>query len=388
LKGSKPSANRSAIALAVGLVGGALTLPGCQGSAQQEVPESPGQASSRAYSLQQQALGQMRAGVRQALAGPGTPHVLAVSGGGQWGAFGAGFLKGWTASGTRPDAFRVVTGTSTGSLISTFAFLGKEYDHAVGQAYLEIGGDDDVLDKRFLPFAALFRDSLAGTKPLRRLIEKHVTANMLEEVAVEAATGRKLYVGAADLDAGVFKAFDLTEIASHGGESARRDYIDALMASTALPVYFPPVEIGGRTYVDGGIRRNVFMGLVVDELKARPPEATTTGETPTVYSLVNGTLNVGASETPRRVLNIAKRSVDILLDESTDGNLLRIYIQAQQANLRFLMTRIPADMCDAVGSKEHDFDPELMACLHEKGQKFAKGPDAWTSQPPLETGAP
>ena len=54
-------------------------------------------------------------------------NYLAVSGGGSAGAFGAGILNGWTASGDRPK-FKVVTGVSTGALISTFAFLGPDYD--------------------------------------------------------------------------------------------------------------------------------------------------------------------------------------------------------------------------------------------------------------------
>lgn len=64
-----------------------------------------------------------------------------------------------------------MTGTSTGSLISTFAFLGRDYDD-VGRAYLEIRGDDDVTEKRFL-LTALFSEAMATTKGLRRLIERH-----------------------------------------------------------------------------------------------------------------------------------------------------------------------------------------------------------------------
>ena len=54
-------------------------------------------------------------------------YILALSGGGEGGAFGAGILNGWTATGTRPE-FTVVTGVSTGALIAPFAFLGSDYD--------------------------------------------------------------------------------------------------------------------------------------------------------------------------------------------------------------------------------------------------------------------
>ena len=54
-------------------------------------------------------------------------EFLAISGGGDSGAFAAGVLCGWTASGTRPT-FKVVTGISAGALIAPFAFLGSAYD--------------------------------------------------------------------------------------------------------------------------------------------------------------------------------------------------------------------------------------------------------------------
>ena len=60
--------------------------------------------------------------------GPLPPaSFLAVSGGGDNGAYGAGLLCGWTASGHRPE-FKLVTGISTGALIAPFAFLGARYD--------------------------------------------------------------------------------------------------------------------------------------------------------------------------------------------------------------------------------------------------------------------
>ena len=62
--------------------------------------------------------------------------ILALSGGGGAGAFGAGLLSGWTQAGTRPD-FKVVTGISTGSLLATFAFLGPEYDDELTEVFTQ-----------------------------------------------------------------------------------------------------------------------------------------------------------------------------------------------------------------------------------------------------------
>ena len=69
---------------------------------------------------------------RRAAAGQPPPviDILIVSGGGDWGAFGAGFLKGWKkVPAQNPLAmphFDAVTGVSTGTLIAPFAFLGDE----------------------------------------------------------------------------------------------------------------------------------------------------------------------------------------------------------------------------------------------------------------------
>lgn len=54
--------------------------------------------------------------------------VLALSGGGANGAYGAGVIVGWTATGHRPD-FAIVTGVSTGALTAPFAFLGLSLIH-------------------------------------------------------------------------------------------------------------------------------------------------------------------------------------------------------------------------------------------------------------------
>jgi hypothetical protein len=346
----------------------------------------PASRRGRALAAQTVALQAIRRSLGPTLVADQPWRALALSGGGQWGAFGAGFMKGWTERGDRPE-FQVVTGTSTGSLIATYAFLGSDYDDTLRDAYLEIAGDDDIFDKRF-PLFALFSDSLYTTGPLRRRLDHAITADVLEQVAEEGDQGRGLFVGAVDIDRGVFRAFDLTAIARRGDEKARQDYIDALMASTAIPVAFPPVEIAGATYVDGGARRNVFLQAVTSEIRrlrlddAAPPEAT-------VYCLVNGTLNVGYRDVGDGLLDIALRSTDVLLDESTDGNLLRIYLQAQREGLHFRMTQIPSSVCNVVGSPENQFDPALMQCLYAEGRRIAReSPEPWRETPPLDVGAP
>ena len=81
-------------------------------------------------------------------------HYLAISGGGAKGAFGAGLLAGWTASGTRPE-FSMVTGISTGALTAPFAFLGPDYDDVLKKVYTTTS-TKNILKKRKI-LLCLFR---------------------------------------------------------------------------------------------------------------------------------------------------------------------------------------------------------------------------------------
>ena len=108
---------------------------------------------------------------------PATPsrkpvNILALSGGGSYGAYTAGVLNGWSRSNTRPE-FDVVTGISTGALIAPLAFLGQKYDFEMRRVYNEVG-QRDVFRIRY--WATIpFRDSVATSAPLRRIVENGVT---------------------------------------------------------------------------------------------------------------------------------------------------------------------------------------------------------------------
>ena len=79
---------------------------------------------------------QVRARGLKSLADLPQLQLLAISGGGENGAFGAGLLSGWSVQGTRPT-FDLVTGVSTGALTAPFAFLGPDYDPQLRAVYTE-----------------------------------------------------------------------------------------------------------------------------------------------------------------------------------------------------------------------------------------------------------
>jgi hypothetical protein len=75
---------------------------------------------------------------------PPVSNLLAISGGAEDGAFGAGLLVGWSDAGTRPP-FDLVTGVSSGALIAPFAFLGREHDSQLREIFTKYGRKDVYL---------------------------------------------------------------------------------------------------------------------------------------------------------------------------------------------------------------------------------------------------
>ena len=96
-------------------------------------------------------------------------------------AFGAGFLNGWTQTGKRP-VFKIVTGVSTGALMAPFAFLGPAYDGALREFYTTTASHNIFRVLSFIP-QLLGGESFADSGPLRLLIEQHVDAEFLRQIA-------------------------------------------------------------------------------------------------------------------------------------------------------------------------------------------------------------
>jgi len=165
-------------------------------------------------------------------------QYLSLSGGGMNGAFGAGFLCGWTVEGSRPN-FDFVTGISAGALLAPFAFVGTNHDAALREIYANLQPSDLFRRKGWMRI--LRDDSAFDTKPLRELLEKYVTKELLAEIAREHGRGRRLWIGTANLDARRPVIWDMGQIAASGQPDAPELFIQVMMASAAIPGAFPPV---------------------------------------------------------------------------------------------------------------------------------------------------
>ena len=316
----------------------------------------------------------------QGQTGPLPPvYYLAISGGGDKGAITAGLLNGWTAAGTRPE-FKLVTGISTGALIAPFAFLGEKYDPTLKEVYTNTS-PKDVLERRSL-IKGLFSDAMADNAPLWELTRKHVTAELLQEVAAEYAKGRFLLIGTADIDARRPIIWDMGKIASHGTPEALNLFVSVLMASAAIPVGFPPVmidvEVDGQRYqemhVDGGTMSQVF---------AYPPavrlDRSEVDRERHLYVIRNARLDPDWAQTERKTMSIGGRAISSLLQTQGIGDLYRIYATAARDGVDFNLGFIPATFTTP---HPEDFDNNYMRALYDVGYGQAAEGFPWMKAPP------
>src|SRR5271154_5042695 len=158
-------------------------------------------------------------------------NILALSGGGADGAFGAGALVGLTRSASRPR-FSVVTGVSTGALIAPYAFLGSNWDDQLVEVYT--GGRAEHL-LHFRGLGALFGSSFYSGTPLKQMVDRYATDELIQAVAGEASSGRLLLVATTDVSTGERVIWDLGSIAMYGGADARMLFRDVLVAAASVP---------------------------------------------------------------------------------------------------------------------------------------------------------
>jgi predicted acylesterase/phospholipase RssA len=309
--------------------------------------------------------------------------LLAISGGGDKGAFGAGLLCGWTDAGNRPT-FKAVTGVSTGALIAPFAFLGPEYDHVLRKVYTSISLKDIARKRSVL--AAINNDGMADNRPLWELISQSVDATLLARIATEHGKGRLLLIGTTNLDARQPVVWNVGTIASSGSPEALELIRKILLASAAIPGAFPPsmihVEVDGRAFeemhVDGGASAQVFLYPPGMRTAARVmgEEMSREGH---VYIIRNSRLPSTWAPVDRKTINIAGRAIDSLIHTQGIGDLYRIYATTQRDQLDFNLAYIGGEFS---APRVADFDTAYMQALFDYGYKLGRGGYPWHKLPP------
>ena len=306
-------------------------------------------------------------------------YFLAVSGGGDNGAFGSGLLNGWSETGTRPQ-FKIVTGVSTGALIAPFAFLGPSYDTQLREVYTTMTPDRVFHERGYT--AALFDDAMADTTPLATIIAKYADQSLLDAIAAEYRKGRLLMIGTTNLDAQRPVIWNIGAIAASGHPGALDLVRKILRASSAVPGAFQPVlidvELDGRKYqelhVDGGAIAQLFLYPPSIDLK----EAGAKRERH-AYIIRNARLDPDYSATERRTISIASRAVSTMLSASGRNDVLRTYFVTQRDGVDYNLAYIGTDF---KMTEEGQFEQPYMRALYDYGYQQAKDGRAWHKTPP------
>lgn len=199
-------------------------------------------------------------------------RVLALlSGGGAKASGHIGAVRALEEAGLRPEGF---VATSMGAVIAAGFAAGLGADELLER--VAQAGPKGIARAPLAPVGGLWLGSLLRGDALRRAIAAVVPADSFERL------DRPLTVTAVDLDTGELICFGA------GGRAA--PLLDALYASCALPVFYPPAVLDGRRLADGGLRGvvpfeaaaavpadlvvAVDLGPGLDEPPGRPPPRT------------------------------------------------------------------------------------------------------------------
>jgi hypothetical protein len=306
-------------------------------------------------------------------------EMLAISGGGDNGAFGAGVLCGWTAAGDRPE-FELVTGVSTGSLLAPFAFLGPAYDEQLKAVYTTITADDVYRERGLVN--SIFNDAFADTTPLFEHISKYFDEAMMTAIAEEYRKGRLLLIASTDLDAQTPSIWNIGAIAASGRPGALDLIRNILRASAAVPGFFQPVmidvEIDGVHYqelhVDGGAIAQMFLyptNIDPDLIAHRKR---------TAYLILNARDDPEWSDVDRRTLSIAGRAISTMIHYSGTNDLMRIYYTAQDEGIDYNLAYIGDDF---TAPETGDFDKVYMNALFDYAYQQGAHGYPWLKAPPF-----
>ena len=306
-------------------------------------------------------------------------NVLALSAGGEFGAYGTGFMRGWAETPTPkpigPGKVNVVTGVSTGAIISTHAFLGRFGE--IDDIYRSISGPQIYKARGLL--GILFGNSFADASGKDALIEKNLPREIIDAVAKERKKGRQLLVGTVDLDSGAFLRIDLTKLADEPSNPNRDAcYRAAVGAASAIPLAFPPIFVDNRMLVDGGLRHYSFIQNIDDFYKGSQVKRR-------LFAIYHGDLTAGRAQVRNGVLPIAQRLPEVALDQLLKDTAYRLdyiarfgpenrrfetyYLDAAAAAKACAPKRITEECGSGKSGSEDLFCRPFMVCLSDRGRQ-------------------
>lgn len=309
-------------------------------------------------------------------------NYLALSGGGSGGAFSVGALQAWSDKGDRPD-FDMVSGVSTGALIAPYAFLGHAYDDALVELYTS-GIARDLVDLKFLP-RGLLGASLLKQEPLRLLVERYLTSEILAQIAAEHRKGRRLLVLTTNLDSQRAVIWNMGAIAASGSPQALKLFQDVIIASASIPGLYPAVLVKARAdgrlfeemHSDGGSSTQVLTipeGWIADAENDTWP----VGRKVNLYILVNNALMPEFSTTPNNTVIVMARASSTLIKAQARSALLATYAYSKKTGIRFHMASIDTQIAYSLTDP---FNTNYMRAVYNLGYAKMAAGSLWKDKP-------
>lgn len=326
--------------------------------------------------------------------------VLVLSGGGAFGAFGAGFLQGWGEVNDkefkRPQ-FDTVSGISTGALIAPFAFLGTKESYETIIELYENPKDDWVRERGLVPYLP-GNISLYDISKLHKTVRTAITPELIKSISVEGSRNRQLLIGTTNVDYGVMRVWSLIKVAQeNSAENAAAQASNILLASSAIPGVFPPIVIDDFLYVDGGATMQVVSGIddrswLYDRDTAELSYIDT--DRPIrirIWMIINQKLLPDHELVSSRWTSIAGRSLNVLLRASTLQSIqdtetfIQMIDQVPEFDAEFRYVAIPQEF--EIDDSDKMFDADVMRKLTALGREIGANPASWRTRA-LLPGAP
>jgi len=324
---------------------------------------------------------------RRVIANPShTVNVLMLSGGGQNGSYGVGFMRGWR---TRTDApmpqFDLITAISTGALQAPFVLLGTQAGQDTLTSLYRNAADRITPSIDWL-FWLRKTGGLVNVKRYDANLVTVMDRTLRDSLQTAFREDRQVIFGTTDLDIATGRAWDL-RTALEGGDEGLVRTRTLLKAASAIPGIFPQVVYEGHVHSDGGIVSNILTLLTLDDYKTMLAEVRAAGVTAPVTVrlsvIVNGwthAVPVVMNPASRKQINRRWSNLSFFMHQPQVLEGLEYLAAAASAvpglTMQMQWTGIPSELAlDPAASSL--FDKAWMQRLEDLGEARAKSAQAW-----------
>jgi hypothetical protein len=324
---------------------------------------------------------------------PPVVNLLVISGGGDWGAFGAGVLTGWAKVPPGPMArpqFDAVTGVSTGALIAPFAFVGTDESYAqINHLYRH--PDENWAVPRAPFFFWPSNPSFIDMSGLEKELDKSITMQLLQQIVDASQGGRLLAINTTDVDFGDSRPWDIGAEAKEALASGKTDRVKMLLlASSAIPGAFPSRQIKGQLYVDGAITGNILYGGRVEEedsFQAEWKEKYPDIPVPATryWVIFNNQFRFPPQVTQPKWPAVIGRSTIMATQSATITSMRHLFAMAEISKLKRgadVQVRVMAVPDGWKPPEEGTFKPKVMNALADMGEQMGADPNNWITEAP------